>query len=100
MKKTSNDPFHEETSSNPVPEDNEMLGMLHDLQAPIEHEEETEEGLENDIPFNSGVKEETTNIFQEILNQARSELYPDCSKFSSLNFFGYVDACQGSQRLE
>ena len=64
-----------------------MLGMLHDLQAPIEHEEETaEEGLENDISFNSGVEEETTNIFQELLNQARHELYPNYSKFSSLNF--------------
>uniref|UniRef100_A0A9I9EK15 Uncharacterized protein n=1 Tax=Cucumis melo TaxID=3656 RepID=A0A9I9EK15_CUCME len=47
----SSDPFHiEGTSSNPFSEDNEMLGMLHDLQASIEHEEEiVEEGLENDI---------------------------------------------------
>ena len=38
------------------------------------------------MPFNSGVKQETINIFQELLNKARSELYPGCSKFSSLNF--------------
>ncbi|KAA0066392.1 uncharacterized protein E5676_scaffold602G00520 [Cucumis melo var. makuwa] len=84
----SSDPFHiEGTSSNPFSEDNEMLGMLHDLQASIEHEEEiVEEGLENDMSFNSGVEEEMTNIFQELLNQACCELYPDYSKFSSLNF--------------
>ncbi|KAA0047495.1 CACTA en-spm transposon protein [Cucumis melo var. makuwa] len=35
---TSNsNPLDEKTSSNPFPEENEMLGMLHDLQAPIEH---------------------------------------------------------------
>ena len=33
--------FDEETSSNSFHEENEMLGMLNDLQAPIEHEEET-----------------------------------------------------------
>ena len=42
--------------------------------------------LENDMSFNSGVEQETTNIFQKLLNQARSELYPDCLEFSSLNF--------------
>ena len=57
-----------------------MLGRLHDLQAPIEHEEEAaEEGLENDMLFNNGVEDETTNIFKELLNKARRELYPDCS---------------------
>ena len=30
-------PLDEKTSSNPFPEENEMLGMLHDLQALIEH---------------------------------------------------------------
>ena len=59
-KGTSSDPFHERTNCNPFhiegtssnlfSEDNEMLEMLHDLQAPIEHEEETaEEGLVNDM---------------------------------------------------
>ena len=38
---TSSDPFHERTGSNPFSVDNEMLGMVHDLQAPIEHEKET-----------------------------------------------------------
>ena len=41
-----------------------MLGMLHDLQAPIMHEKETEEGLENDMSFNSGVEQVTMNILQ------------------------------------
>ncbi|KAA0063406.1 CACTA en-spm transposon protein [Cucumis melo var. makuwa] len=64
-----------------------MLEILHDLQASIEHEEETvKESLENDMSFNSGIEEVTTNIFQELLNQARRELYPDHSKFSSLDF--------------
>ena len=50
--------------------------MLHDLQALIEHEEETaKEGLDNEMSFNSGVEEETEHIFQELLNQARHELY-------------------------
>ena len=84
---TSSDPFYEGTGSNSFSEDNEILRMLHDLQAPIEYEEETmKEGLKNDMSFNSDVEEETTNIFQELLNQARRELYSDCSKFSSLNF--------------
>ena len=64
----SRDPFHEGTSNNHSPEDNEMLGMLHDLQASFEHEEETEEGLENDMSVNSGVEQETINIFEELLN--------------------------------
>ena len=61
-------PFHEGTSSDPFFEDNEMLGMLHDLRALIEHEEEIEEGLENDMSFNTGVEQEMANIFQELLN--------------------------------
>ena len=40
-----------------------MLGMLHDLQALIKHEKETEEGLKNDMMFNSGVEQETADIF-------------------------------------
>ncbi|KAA0062863.1 GDSL esterase/lipase [Cucumis melo var. makuwa] len=54
--RTSSDPFHEGTSSNSFPEDNKMLGIPHNLQAPIKHEKETEEGLENNISFNSGVE--------------------------------------------
>ena len=68
----------------------ECLVMLNDLQASIEHEEETEECLENEMTFNIGedIEQETTNIFKELLNEAHSELYPGCSKFSSLEFFG------------
>ena len=76
---TSSDPFYEGTSSNFFHEENEILGMLHDLQAQIEHEEETEEGLENDMPFDCEVEQETRNIFQELLNKVRSELYPSRS---------------------
>ena len=39
--------------------------MLHDLQATIEHEQETsEEGLDNDMPLNSGVEEERRIYFR------------------------------------
>ena len=57
--------------------------MIYKLR--YKHEEETKEGLKNGISFNSGVELETVNIFQELLNQTRSKLYPDCS--SSLNFW-------------
>ncbi|KAL0536338.1 hypothetical protein IC582_025284 [Cucumis melo] len=64
--------------------------MLNDLQAPIEHEEEIEEfRLEDEMAMNVGVnidEDTTNNIFQDLLNQARNELYPGCSEFSSLNF--------------
>ena len=55
----------EGTISNPFDEEDEMFGMLNDLQAPIEHEQEIEEGLENEITFNIGVdiEEETIIIF-------------------------------------
>ena len=69
-------------------EDNEMLGILHDLQGSIKHDKKIadEVGSENDISFNSGFEEEKANIFQELLNQARRELYQGYLKFSSLNF--------------
>ena len=46
------------------------------------------EGLENDMLLNSGVdvEQETTNIFQDLLNEGCSELYLGCSEISSLNF--------------
>uniref|UniRef100_A0A9I9EE50 Uncharacterized protein n=1 Tax=Cucumis melo TaxID=3656 RepID=A0A9I9EE50_CUCME len=63
--------------------------MLNDLQASIEQEEETEERrLEDEMLRNIGVdiNEDITNIFQDLLNEARNELYPSCSEFLSLNF--------------
>ncbi|KAA0026277.1 CACTA en-spm transposon protein [Cucumis melo var. makuwa] len=62
--------------------------MLNDLQAPIEQEEETEERrLEDEMPMNVGVDidKDRTNIFHDLLNEARNELYPGYSEFSSLN---------------
>ena len=40
------------------------------------------------MPFNIelDIEEETTNIFQDLLNEACSELYPGCFKYSSLKF--------------
>ena len=66
-----------------------MFSMLNDLQASIEQEEKTKEGrLEDEMSRNIGVDidEETTNIFQDLLNEAHNELYPGYSKFSSSNF--------------
>ena len=73
--------FYEGTSSNPLDEEDEMFGMLNDLQSPIEHEHAIEERLKNEMPFNIGVdiEEETTNIFKDLLTEARSDLYPGCS---------------------
>ena len=52
---TSSNSFDEGTSTNNFDEEDEIFSMLNDLQAPIEHEEETEEGLENEMSFNIGV---------------------------------------------
>uniref|UniRef100_A0A9I9EDT1 Uncharacterized protein n=1 Tax=Cucumis melo TaxID=3656 RepID=A0A9I9EDT1_CUCME len=40
------------------------------------------------MPMNVGVDidEDRKNIFQDLLNEARNELYLGCSEFSSLNF--------------
>ena len=79
--------FDEVPSSNPFHEENEMFNMLNNLHAPIDHEEKIEEGLENEMSFNIGVEQKTTNIFQKLLNEARNKQHPDCClEFSSLNF--------------
>ncbi|KAA0047217.1 uncharacterized protein E6C27_scaffold908G00040 [Cucumis melo var. makuwa] len=69
---TSSNHFNEGTSNNHFHEEDEMFGMLNDLQALVEHEEEMEEGLENEMSFNIRVdiEQETTNIFQDLMNEA------------------------------
>ena len=83
---TISNPVDEGINNNPFHEEDEMLDMLNDLQAPIEHR--GNEGLKNEISFSIGVDIEqvTTNIFQKLLNKTRSEIYLDCLEFSSLNF--------------
>lgn len=66
-----------------------MFSMLNDLQAPIKQEKKTKEGrLKAQMSRNIKVDkdEDTTNIFQDLLNKARNKLYLNCSKFFSLNF--------------
>ena len=66
-----------------------MFGMLNDLQVLIKQEEKTKEGrLEDEMLKNIEVDidEDTTSIFQGLLNEAHNELYHGCSEFSFLNF--------------
>ena len=62
-----------------------MLDLINDLQNPIEHEEATKVGLENEIPTN-GEEQDTINLFENLINETCNDLYPGCSKFFSLNF--------------
>ncbi|KAA0067937.1 uncharacterized protein E6C27_scaffold138G001090 [Cucumis melo var. makuwa] len=53
---TSSNPFDEGTSSSHFHEEDEMFGMLNDLQTPIKQKDEMEEDhLENEMPCNIGV---------------------------------------------
>ena len=65
-KGTSSNIFDEGTSSSHFHEEDDMIGMLNDLQAPIEQKEETEEDrLEAEMLRNIGIdiKQDTINIF-------------------------------------
>ncbi|KAA0064029.1 gamma-aminobutyrate transaminase POP2 [Cucumis melo var. makuwa] len=62
-----------------------MFGMSNGLQASIEQEKETKEGrLEDKMLRNIGVdiNEDTTNIFQNLLNETHNELYPGWEEMS------------------
>ena len=55
--------FDEEASTNLFHEENEILGMLNDLEASIEHEKETKKGLENEMSFNIEVNKTQQTYF-------------------------------------
>ncbi|TYK21769.1 GDSL esterase/lipase [Cucumis melo var. makuwa] len=64
---TSSNHFNEGTSNNHFHEEDEMFDMLNDLQALVEHEEETEEGLENEMSFNIRKCKKESNFFMSLL---------------------------------
>ena len=66
-------------------QENEMLDLFNGLQVSIKYEEATEEGLENEMLF-SGVEQDITNLFQDLMIETHNELYPGCLEFFSLNF--------------
>ena len=74
--------------ANVVDEDDDILDLLNDLQGSmITREEDFDDGDGFDDEFPEDVDEmDTSNIFEELMKEARNPLYHGCTKFSSLNF--------------
>ena len=68
-------------------DNNELFNLLNDLQGSMREEayDEDEDDFGDEIHENTEQRY-TTNIFEELMNEARNPLYPGCTKFSSLNF--------------
>ena len=64
---------------------NEMLDMLNELEVLIENEEAIEEGLEIEMTFN-GEPQDTINLFEDLMNEARNKLYSSCLEYFFWNF--------------
>lgn len=59
-----------------------MLDLIKDLHVPIENKETTKEGINNEMPSN-GKEWDTTNLFEDLMNEVCNELYPGCLEFFS-----------------
>ncbi|KAA0053316.1 late secretory pathway protein AVL9-like [Cucumis melo var. makuwa] len=69
-------------------EDDDILDLLTNLQgSKIARKEDFDDGDGFDDEFPEDVDEmDTSNVFKELMNEARNPFYPECTKFSSLNF--------------
>ncbi|XP_038890872.1 uncharacterized protein LOC120080309 [Benincasa hispida] len=69
-------------------DDDEMFGLLNDLQGSMikgEGDVDDEEDFKDGMPTNTEERD-NSNIFEELIAEARNQFYPGCAKFSLLNF--------------
>lgn len=69
-------------------EENEMLNLLYDLHTPIGDANVDDENIKSKMLTNFHATEtSSSSLFNELMNEARDQLYPGCTRFSSLMYF-------------